>query len=125
MSARLEAAVAELVAAIVATLRAEAQGGTAPERLMSVVEAAAALGVGRSALYDTIGVGDLRSIKVGRRRLIPASSVDKFIQEALNEASLVCPPTIGVAGVPSGQRRPRAVPNFDSKAVLPPGRVVL
>jgi excisionase family DNA binding protein len=111
MSARLEAAVAELVAAIVATLRAEAQGGAAPERLMSVVEAAVALGVGRSALYDAIGVGDLRSIKVGRRRLIPASSIEKFIQLAVNAPSVVLPSTTGTAGVPRPQRRPSVVPD--------------
>ena len=77
MSARLEAALAELAAAIreeVATAAAPA-----PERLLDVDEAAITLGIGRSRLYSEISAGRLRSVSVGRRRLVPAQAIAEFI----------------------------------------------
>lgn len=77
MTDRLAAAITELVAAI----RAEAQPASPPDRLLSVEDAAAILGVGRSMAYAEIGSGRLRSVKVGRRRLVPASAVAAFIDQ--------------------------------------------
>lgn len=76
MTDRLAAAVAELVAA----LREEVAPAVldAPDRLLSVHDACAALGIGRSALYGVVGRGELRSFKIGRRRLIPADSLAEF-----------------------------------------------
>ncbi len=54
----------------------------APERLLSVDEAAATLGLGRSLLYAEIGAGRVRSVKAGRRRLVPASAVADYIRRA-------------------------------------------
>jgi excisionase family DNA binding protein len=109
---RLEAALAELAEAIRAEIRAEAAPFPgAPDLLLSVADAARLLGIGRSRLYAEIGRGDLRTIKVGRRRLIPASSVEKFIQLAVNAPSVVLPSTTGTAGVPRPQRRPSVVPD--------------
>lgn len=84
MTDRLDAALAELAAAIRAEVRAEAVPvGDAPERLLSVNQAGAALGgIGRSLVYDLIGSGGsgaLQSLKVGRRRLIPASAIEHYI----------------------------------------------
>ena len=86
MSADYEAAIQEaaeeFASAIVAAVRAElakqSASGAALERLFSIDEAAAALHVARSTLYQLIGAGELRSIKVGRRRLVPASSIAGF-----------------------------------------------
>jgi excisionase family DNA binding protein len=76
MSNRLEAAIAELVEA----LRAEAASvPAAPDRLLSVDEAAAMLGIGRSRLYAELQAGRCRSVKVGRRRLVPAAAIAEFI----------------------------------------------
>lgn len=80
MSDRLTAAVAELVDALRAELAAEVP--TAPDRLYDVDAAAAALGIARSKLYDLITAGELRSVKVGRRRLIPTQAVAEFIRQA-------------------------------------------
>ena len=41
----------------------------------SVDEAAAMLGIGRSALYAELQAGRLRSVKVGRRRLVPSGAI--------------------------------------------------
>jgi excisionase family DNA binding protein len=76
MSARLEAALAELAAAIreeVATAAPAAAPG--PDRLLSIDEAADVLGIGRSRLYAELAAGQLRSVKIGRRRLVPSSAI--------------------------------------------------
>ena len=79
MSDRIEAAIRELADALRAELATEAR--PAPDRLLSVDEAAAGLGIGRSVLYGEMGAGRLRSVKVGRRRLIPAASIAEYIAE--------------------------------------------
>jgi excisionase family DNA binding protein len=78
MSDRLTTAVTELVAALrdeIATQRRPSE--REPDRLLSIDQAARALGIGRTALYSEIGAGRIRSIKVGRRRLIPSSAISE------------------------------------------------
>lgn len=83
----IRAAVDQLVAALLAATRAEvAPPAATPDRLLSIDETAAALGLGRTAVYAELTSGRLRSFKVGRRRLIPASAIDIYI-EALAAAS--------------------------------------
>lgn len=82
MTARLDTAVRELVEALAEVARAEAAASpVAPDRLLSVDEAGALLGLGRTATYGELQAGRLRSVKVGRRRLIPAEAVAAFIRE--------------------------------------------
>ena len=88
MTDRLTAAVAELVAA----LRAEVAEGarptsSLPERLLSVDEAAAVLSIGRTALYGLVGSGTLRSVRVGRRRLIAASAITDLTAQSRESES--------------------------------------
>jgi excisionase family DNA binding protein len=81
MSARLDAALAELASAIRAEVRAELDTvARSPGRLLSIDEAAATLGLGRSLLYAEIAAGRIRSVKVGRRRLIPAGAIAEFVE---------------------------------------------
>lgn len=73
---RLEAALAELADAIRAELLAElGDRADGPPELLSVAQTAQRLGVGRTAVYGLFGTGGLRSLKVGRRRLIPADAI--------------------------------------------------
>jgi excisionase family DNA binding protein len=73
-------AVEALVAALRATVRAEATSlATAPDRLLSVDQASVVLGIGRSRLYNELGAGRLRSLRVGRRRLISESGIADYI----------------------------------------------
>jgi excisionase family DNA binding protein len=39
------------------------------------------LGVGRSMVFELMSSGRLRSVKVGRRRLVPESAIREFIAE--------------------------------------------
>jgi excisionase family DNA binding protein len=81
--AAIRAATEQLGAAILAAVKAEAATtADAPDRLYGIPEAAAALGIGRSAVYDELAAGRLRSLKVGRRRLIPAGAVREYIEQA-------------------------------------------
>jgi excisionase family DNA binding protein len=53
---------------------------TRPERLtLTVEEAAQLLGIGRSLAYGLVATGDLPSIRLGRRILIPRVAVDVLL----------------------------------------------
>jgi excisionase family DNA binding protein len=77
--ARVRAAVEELASALLAVAAATKAAADAPERLLSVDEAAASLGIGRSRLYLELGSSRLGSLHVGRRVLIPASAIAAYI----------------------------------------------
>jgi hypothetical protein len=40
------------------------------------------LGIGRSRLYDEIAAARVRSVKVGRRRLVPSGAIAEYIGRA-------------------------------------------
>jgi excisionase family DNA binding protein len=80
VSDRIEAAIRELAEALREELGAEARAqASAPDRLLSIDEAAQMLGVGRTTLYQEIQAGRCRSITVGRRRLIPESALAEYV----------------------------------------------
>lgn len=55
--------------------------GTAvvPAVLYGVDEAASALRLSRSLIYELIRSGRLRSVKQGRRRLVPVSALEEYV----------------------------------------------
>ncbi|MDX3540902.1 excisionase family DNA-binding protein [Streptomyces sp. MB09-01] len=58
-----------------------------PERrLHSVEEAAELLNVGRSTAFEEIRLGRLRTVRVGRRRLVPTEYVDEYVELLKREA---------------------------------------
>lgn len=50
-----------------------------PAVLYDVDEAAEALRLSRSALYELIRSGRLRSVKSGRRRLVPVAALAEYV----------------------------------------------
>ena len=76
---RLAVAVAELVAALREAIAGETQLAT-PDTLLSIDEAAGRLGFGRTRLYTEISSGRLRTLMVGRRRLVPSAAIAEFIR---------------------------------------------
>jgi excisionase family DNA binding protein len=56
-------------------------GDAGGPRLLSIVQAACELGICRTLVYALIKEKKLRSITIGRRRLIPAEAIDVFIAE--------------------------------------------
>jgi excisionase family DNA binding protein len=57
-------------------------------RLYRVVDAMVILSLGRSAIYEQIRSGRLRSVTQGRSRLIPASAVADYIALLEREAKV-------------------------------------
>jgi excisionase family DNA binding protein len=60
--------------------RTSAEGGE-PEtvHLLSVPETAKAINVCRATLYDLFRQGVIQSVKVGRRRLVKSTEVERYI----------------------------------------------
>ena len=50
-----------------------------PPVLYRVDEAAEALRISRSVIYELIRSGQLRTVKVGRRRLVPVQALDDYV----------------------------------------------
>jgi excisionase family DNA binding protein len=48
--------------------------------LLSVRDASRALGLGRDATYRLVREGRLRSVRVGRRSLVPRSELESFVE---------------------------------------------
>lgn len=59
---------------------------TTPLRLLLTVEEAAdALRIGRSKVFDLIRCGELDSVKIGRLRRVPEDAVHTFMRRLLDE----------------------------------------
>ena len=51
--------------------------------LLTVVEAARRLGIGRSSLYRLLDAGQIRSIHVGRSHRIPVDALVEFVNQQM------------------------------------------
>lgn len=60
---------------------------TVARRLHCVEAAAELIGVGRSTAYEEIRLGRLRTVRVGRRRLIPTEYIEEYIDLLKAEAT--------------------------------------
>jgi excisionase family DNA binding protein len=50
-------------------------------RLWSIKQAIYELGISRTALYELIAVGKLKTVKIGRRRLVPIEAIEELITD--------------------------------------------
>lgn len=50
-----------------------------PSLLVSIVEAARLLGIGRNGIYNLMASGAIRSTKIGQRRLIARSELERYV----------------------------------------------
>lgn len=55
-----------------------------PRVLLSVDAAARALSIGRSSLYQLMASGEVASVRIGARRLVPRHALDVFVAECQN-----------------------------------------
>ena len=58
----------------------EPQRVAATKMLLSVSEATASLGLGRTMVWDLVNKGKLKSLRIGRRRLIPRDALQAFLE---------------------------------------------
>jgi excisionase family DNA binding protein len=47
--------------------------------LLAIKQVIYELGIGRTAVYELIKDGKLRTVTIGRRRLVPLAAMDEFI----------------------------------------------
>lgn len=52
----------------------------------SIEDAAEVLGVGRTTMYRLVAEGEVESIAIGSRRLIPRESIEDFLSRKLAES---------------------------------------
>ncbi|GEK19919.1 helix-turn-helix domain-containing protein [Cellulomonas xylanilytica] len=57
-----------------------------PRILLSVNEAAAALGIGRTLMYELLGSGQVESVFVGRLHRVPADALMAFVDKLRSES---------------------------------------
>ena len=50
-----------------------------PPLLLSIVEAAACLGISRAHFYEILGQHDLPTVRLGRRRMVRARDLESFV----------------------------------------------
>jgi excisionase family DNA binding protein len=53
----------------------------------SIPQAQQRLGIGSTTFFNLLKSGDLKSIKIGARTLIPESEIQRFVQARINERS--------------------------------------
>lgn len=59
-----------------------------PQRLLvSVSEAAELLGLGRTKTWALVRAGELRSVRVGKRVLVPVRELERFVRELQGKAA--------------------------------------
>ena len=68
-------------------MRKEAAGNGLPVLLVRPEEAARALGVGRTKVYELMRCGALRSVRVGGLRRIPVAALNEFVTRLEEEAA--------------------------------------
>ena len=56
-------------------------------KLVSIDEACEYLGLGRWSVYKLINQNKLKSVKIGKRRLVPVSAIRAFIKSLEEEGS--------------------------------------
>lgn len=78
--------------------------------LLTPEEAALALSIGRSKLYELLACGALRSVRIGASRRVPADALREFVGDLGAPMS----GTVGTGAQPSGA-------DDDLAAATPPG----
>jgi excisionase family DNA binding protein len=53
-------------------------------RLLAVKQAIFELGIGRTAIYELIKNGKLKTVTIGRRRLVPVEAIEELIAALAN-----------------------------------------
>jgi len=64
-----------------------ADGPRPPQLAYAIPDAAAQLGVGRTTIYGLIDAGEIQTIHIGRRRVVPRSSLEAYLERRLDGAA--------------------------------------
>jgi excisionase family DNA binding protein len=61
---------------------------TDDQLLVTPVEAARRLSVGRTTIYELMSSGELQSVTIGRCRRVPVSSLSSFVSKLIGDVSV-------------------------------------
>lgn len=75
--------------------------------LVSVPEAGQALGIGKRLAWELVYSGELASVRVGRRRLVPVAELERFVSGQLQDAQGQRGGGLVVVGAEGASRHPR------------------
>ncbi len=56
------------------------------KKTLTVPEAAEVLGIGRAAAYEAARTGEIPTIKIGKRILVPLVALERLLSDAVFEA---------------------------------------
>ena len=56
------------------------------KRTYSIPKTAKELGIGRSAAYEAARTGEIPTIKIGKRILVPVAALERMLAQASNDA---------------------------------------
>ncbi len=56
-------------------------------KTITVREAADQLGLGRNTAYEAVKRGEIPTVKIGRRLLVPRDAIDRILQRAMEQRS--------------------------------------
>jgi excisionase family DNA binding protein len=73
---------------------ANVQRAEAPKLGLSITEWTAQTGIGKVLTYKLIKAGKIKTVKVGNKRIIPASEVERILTEGTEPSQLVPIPQI-------------------------------
>jgi excisionase family DNA binding protein len=73
---------AQAIAALLSATAAVTATPQAPETVLTVQEAAERLKISRGLVYAAIKDGTIRSVRIGKRRLIPTGEIQRLIDSA-------------------------------------------
>ncbi len=68
-------------------MRTQAAGNGLPVLLLRPEDAARALGVGRTKVYELMRSGALRSVRVGGLRRVPVAALNEYVTRLEEEAA--------------------------------------
>lgn len=68
-------------------LASNGKGGEVDRLLLSIEDVQRALGVKRSMVFSLLQRGDLASTKIGRRRLVPVTALEAYVERLQAEQS--------------------------------------
>lgn len=86
--------------------------------LLSVDDAALALSIGRTEIFRLISSGELSSLKVGRRRLIPARALEAWVATRMANATRTEPTLANGDGPNQSSERVTASPLVGLREVV-------
>ncbi len=58
------------------------KGSKMKRKTLTVPEAAQTLGIGRSAAYEAARTGEIPTVRIGRRLLVPVAALERMLAQA-------------------------------------------